>query len=57
MLRVDESVKQETILKAGGEQSNQLADIPDYMGTDYMGSRREMEDSNSVLAGLPIGQN
>jgi hypothetical protein len=52
MLRVDELVKQETILKAGGEQSNQLGDI-----SDYMGSRREMEDSNSVLAGLPIGQN
>jgi hypothetical protein len=39
-------------MKAGGKQSSRLADI-----SDYIGNSREMEDSNSVLIGLPVGQN
>jgi hypothetical protein len=39
-------------MKAGGKQSNQLADI-----LDYVGNRREMHDSQSVPTGSPIGRN
>jgi hypothetical protein len=44
--------KQETSMKAGGRQSNWLAKI-----SDYIGNRRGMEDSKSVPAGSPVGQN
>jgi hypothetical protein len=43
IFRVEEYNMQETSMRAGGKQSNQLADI-----SDYMGNRREMEDSKSV---------
>jgi hypothetical protein len=39
-------------MKAGGKQSNRLAEI-----LDYIGKRREMEDSNSVPDGSPVAQN
>jgi hypothetical protein len=39
-------------MKAGGKQSNQLAEI-----SDYIGNRREIEDSKSVPIGLSVGQN
>jgi hypothetical protein len=39
-------------MKADGKQSNQLAEI-----LDYIRNRREMEDGNSVPIGSPIGQN
>jgi hypothetical protein len=38
-------------MKAGGKQGNRLAGI-----SDYIGNRKEMEDSKLVLTGLPIGQ-
>jgi hypothetical protein len=38
--------------EAGGKQSNQLANI-----SDYIGNRREMEERNSVPVGSPVGQN
>jgi hypothetical protein len=38
--------------KANGMQSNQLAEI-----SDYVGNRREMKDSKTVPVGLPVGQN
>jgi hypothetical protein len=39
-------------MKVGGKQSNRLVEI-----SDYIGNRREMEDSKSVPVGLPVGQN
>jgi hypothetical protein len=39
-------------VKSSGKQSNQLTEI-----SDYIGNRKEMEDSKSVLVGSPIGQN
>jgi hypothetical protein len=47
-----EVVEQETSVKAGGKQSNCLAEI-----SDYIKKRREVEDSKSVPIGLPIGRN
>jgi hypothetical protein len=38
-------------MKACRKQNNRLADI-----SDYIGNRREMEDSKSVPVGSPIGQ-
>jgi hypothetical protein len=37
-------------MTAGGKQSNWLAEI-----SDYVGNRREVEDSKSFPIGLPIG--
>jgi hypothetical protein len=39
-------------VKAGGKQNSRLAEI-----SDYIGSRREMEDSKSVPVGSLLGQN
>jgi hypothetical protein len=39
-------------VKAGGNQSNLLLKI-----SDYVGRRRETEDSKSVPIGSPVGQN
>jgi hypothetical protein len=39
-------------MKVGGEQSNWLAAI-----LDYIGNSREMEYSISIPIGLPVGQN
>jgi hypothetical protein len=52
IFRVEELGKQETIMKVGGEQSNGLTDV-----LDYIGNSSEMEDSISVPIGLPVGQN
>jgi hypothetical protein len=38
--------------KACGKQGNRLEEISDYIGT-----RREMEDNNSVPVDSPVGQN
>jgi hypothetical protein len=39
-------------MKAGGKQSNQLAEV-----LDYTGNRRELEGSRSVHVDLSVGQN
>jgi hypothetical protein len=50
--RVEEKTKQETSMRAGGKQSNRLAEI-----SVYIGNRMEIEDSKSVPIGPPVGQN
>jgi hypothetical protein len=38
-------------VKADGKQSNWFTEI-----SDYIGNRRELEDSESVPVGSPVGQ-
>jgi hypothetical protein len=45
-------ISQETRVKAGGEQSNRLADI-----SGCIGKRKEKEDRKSVPIGSPVAQN
>jgi hypothetical protein len=49
---VEEYAKQETSVKSGGKQSSWLADI-----LDYVGNRRELDESKAVPIHSPAGQN
>jgi hypothetical protein len=48
VFRFEEKAKQETSVKAGGKQRNRLAKM-----SDYVGNRREIEESNSVPLATP----